>query len=324
MSNSTGLPNPSAIPPGALPTKFDSTLGAGFIACLISTALYGVTCAQTFTFYQNYPHERRIVKWAVALLWTLDTGHVMLVAHAFYWFLVSHFLDPLIITQIPWSIWASGIFAPTSDAIVRCFFIYRIWILSKKKRWLAYPLVLLTIAVWADAIALAVKGFASLTFAHLQSMAWMLYLGLGLMTAGDFCFAVSLCYYLRKSKHGGNKQTRSMVNILMIYAINTGLITSIFSLTSFITFAALPNTYVFLTMYFPLSKLYANALLATLNARDWLRAGIDNANVPLANINGQPQIPVAFATQQLPTEITVHIETEVIKSITHDDESEHC
>jgi len=300
----------------ALPIHYDSTLGAGFVACLISTALYGVTCAQSLSFYQNYPHERKIVKWAVAILWVLDTAHVMLVAHALYWFLVSHFTDPLIIIYIPWTIWASGIVAPTSDAIVRCFFIYRIWVLSQKKRWIAYPLCVLTLAVWADAIALAVKGFASLTFSHLQRLSWMLYLGLGLMTAGDFCFAASLCYYLRRGKSGANKQTNSMVNILMIYAINTGLITSVFSLASLITFVALPNTYIFLTMYFPLSKLYANALLATLNARDWLRAGIDNANVPLAIVNGQPAIPVAFSSGPAPSkDITIHVETEVIKSI---------
>jgi len=57
----------------------------------------------------------------------------------------------------------------------------------------------------------------------------------------------------------------------MVYTVQTGLLTSVASLGCVIAYAISPNTYIFLAIYFPLSKLYINALLATLNARDTVR-----------------------------------------------------
>ncbi|KLO19735.1 hypothetical protein SCHPADRAFT_57700 [Schizopora paradoxa] len=57
----------------------------------------------------------------------------------------------------------------------------------------------------------------------------------------------------------------------MQYTIQTGLFATLWSVGSLVTFAVKPDTELSLIFYLPLSKIYVNALLASLNARESLR-----------------------------------------------------
>jgi len=144
----------------------------------------------------------------------------------------------------------------------------------------------------------------------------MVYLNLSLLVAADFTVTASLLFYLRKGQTGFNKRMDSLLSTLIKYAANVGLITSVFALASFITFLAVPSTYVFSITYFPLSKLYTNAFLVTLNVRDRLRAEADHSNVSVAIVTSQQSIPIAFSTRAAsdPTDLkgaVMQVESEV-------------
>ncbi|KAH0578572.1 hypothetical protein H2248_003719, partial [Termitomyces sp. 'cryptogamus'] len=65
-------------------------------------------------------------------------------------------------------------------------------------------------------------------------------------------------------------RTNSLVRMLMLYTINTTLLTTICSITCFIAYAIWPDDFTFIGIYFSLSKLFLNSLLATLNSRHTL------------------------------------------------------
>ncbi|KZS91159.1 hypothetical protein SISNIDRAFT_414524, partial [Sistotremastrum niveocremeum HHB9708] len=113
-------------------------------------------------------------------------------------------------------------------------------------------------------------SFSLPTFVQLSTISWLLYLGFAMAVTGDFYIACSLCILLYRSR-SGLKSTNSLVNTLIGYSVNTGLITSVTSTVCLFTYVAMPTNFVFLATYFPLSKLYVNAMLATLNCRDYLR-----------------------------------------------------
>jgi len=73
------------------------------------------------------------------------------------------------------------------------------------------------------------------------------------------------------------------VNTLMVYSVNTCLITCLESVLCLITFAALPKNAVFLGLYCIQSKLITNAVLASLNARSSLR---ERLNQPVHESGG--------------------------------------
>ncbi|KAG7093745.1 hypothetical protein E1B28_007396 [Marasmius oreades] len=93
-------------------------------------------------------------------------------------------------------------------------------------------------------------------------------LGLGVLT--DIMIAIALCYYLNKLRTG-YKQSDSLVNSLVRYAINTGAFTSAVSVTTLILYNLMPTNLVFIATYFVLSKLYAISFMATLNTRRIIR-----------------------------------------------------
>jgi len=57
----------------------------------------------------------------------------------------------------------------------------------------------------------------------------------------------------------------------MLYAINSGLLTTICAAACLITYAVWPSEFIFIGVYFTLSKLFLNSLLATLNGREGLQ-----------------------------------------------------
>ncbi|THH08978.1 hypothetical protein EW145_g2331 [Phellinidium pouzarii] len=108
-----------------------------------------------------------------------------------------------------------------------------------------------------------------LEFAHLS---WLFYVGLGSDIAVDVLVAIILCYFLRQSRTGF-KSTDNVINVLMMYVINTGLLTAVCATCCIAIYVAMPTTFIFIGFYFCLPKLYFNSMLAMLNSRETLPRG---------------------------------------------------
>lgn len=108
------------------------------------------------------------------------------------------------------------------------------------------------------------------TFAYLFQSSWLMYASLSGAVASDLIIALSLVYHLKQNRSGFN-HTDSLVSTLVAYTINTSLLTSMCAIACLVTFSVWPNDFIFIGIYFMLGKLYFNALLASLNARDALR-----------------------------------------------------
>jgi len=80
-------------------------------------------------------------------------------------------------------------------------------------------------------------------------------------------------------------RTDSLVMTLSMYAINTSLMTSILFAVCFITYATMPDNLVAFGFFFPISKFYLNAALATLNARSSLRERFTGSSMTMPSIS---------------------------------------
>jgi len=89
---------------------------------------------------------------------------------------------------------------------------------------------------------------------------------LSLGVATDIFTAASLSYFLHRMRTG-YKKSDTLINRLIIYSVNTGTLTSVFSAAVLISYNMMPDNLIFIALYFLLSKLYANSCLATLNTR---------------------------------------------------------
>ncbi|KAL5505082.1 hypothetical protein ACEPAH_7745 [Sanghuangporus vaninii] len=252
----------------------DDSLGAAFIGLILAAVLFGVTNVQYLIFSQT-SRDPRFMKWTIAFLWCLDVLHLILISHPMYYYLVTNFTNLEIISAPTWSLCAHVLVTTLGDFIVRLFYAWRVWVVSHRNRFLTLGVLVFASVTLVSGLGFGIKIFSYDSMLQFTDISWVLYTSLGSAVVADGWVAASLCFFLARNRTGF-KSTDSVVNSLILYVINTGLFTSFCATACFVSFAVMPHNYIFIAVYFCLPKLYFNALLAMLNARERLRDGLSN------------------------------------------------
>ncbi|KAH0826781.1 hypothetical protein J3R83DRAFT_5196 [Lanmaoa asiatica] len=172
------------------------------------------------------------------------------------------------------------------------------------KSWLATgSVMILVVAEFLLTIIYNSKGIPFVTFSQFAPWKGLSMAVNGVSAAGDLLIAVLLCYMLQTSRTGFRK-SHTLINKLMVFSINTGLLTSLFALASLVSIAVWPQSFIYITFYFCIGRLYCNSLLATLNARKGLR---DEARCGVQRMTNE----TAFGTSstRVPKNISIKINT---------------
>ncbi|KAI0764987.1 hypothetical protein C8Q74DRAFT_1370866 [Fomes fomentarius] len=300
--------------------SLDNTVGAAFLGVVATSCFYGITVVQTYIYFRRYyESDPKYLKSLVFLLWVLDSLHLALIIHAVYFYVVTNFTNVLGLMIINWSILAQIVVTGVSDLIVRGVFCHRVWRLSNMNWLLVVAIVISSLVVFSGSIAFAVKGFSLPSFTALSEISDILYVSLGSGVVADIFIAASLCFLLAK-RRTGFQRTDSTVRVLMLYSINTGALTSLCALLCLLTYANMPDNFIFIAFYFVLPKLFLNSLLATLNARRALRETNSTAlvSIPLSttqnshmSFTGRPQFTRSSSVRDdQPRSLAIQVRTE--------------
>ncbi|KAJ7910499.1 hypothetical protein B0H13DRAFT_1714367 [Mycena leptocephala] len=262
MANVLPIPVVPGIP------KFDNTLGALLVGGLVATALWGVTCVQTFTFFMGGTADRGSQKALVCTL-ILDTFDTVLNCHILYYYLVTNYLVPEAIVFPVWSIIVHVAATSLSNFIVRRYILSLTIYLP-----LTSCVTACLHAVSISVLTIRRSRFTMKTFLDLVGLSNLMYLNFAAGTSSDLSVALALCYLLRGSRTGFQR-TDSLIRVLMMYTVNTGLIVAIDATAGMFAFVFMPHNLIFLGFYLLLSKLYLNSYLAILNVRQNLRENLD-------------------------------------------------
>lgn len=261
-------------------TTIDNTFGAAFVGVIASSFVFGIFSMQCYVYYDRYRLDRRFYKILVAVLWLLEAGHSVCSWHFFYHYVIEEWGKSLaIVTQpIIWTLAVQVVVSALVGTIVKSCFAMRVWRFSGRNVWITAAIVLSTLVQLGFSFWFTVAGLELPSLADLDSIFTVAIVALGLGVLTDVLTAAAISWYLRKLKTG-YKNSDTLVNKLIAYAINTGLLTGVFSIATLVTYGTMPNNFIFISLYFVLSKLYANSFLATLNTRLVLKGrGTDNAH----------------------------------------------
>ncbi|KAJ8584409.1 hypothetical protein M405DRAFT_826892 [Rhizopogon salebrosus TDB-379] len=265
-----------------LDLNLGNTFGALFIGVILGAVLFGVTNVQAFIYFQTHDDTGMAVyKWIVIWLWILDALHLALVIHCVYHYLVNSYADISALTEIVWSFKLQVIIDVFVIYGVLILYTYRIWIVSKgRSRVLPATVGIIVVLGSGDAIALIWAIYQCHTFTDLVGIEWSTYMSLSTITFVDVVIASSLCYILATSR-AGLSSADSFLTKLMVYIINTGCLTSIFSIGSLITTAVMPRNFVsFGGIGFLIAKLYVSSYIALLNAPYYMQPkGSETVNI---------------------------------------------
>ncbi|KAI0636119.1 hypothetical protein C8Q77DRAFT_1101616 [Trametes polyzona] len=196
----------------------------------------------------------------------LDALHSIAAIHLNYCNLVKNYFRPDRLIFPPWSLRLEPLLTGVTLIACQIFFARRVYLVNNRY----WPLVVIAgvmfLAEFGFATAFTAKAFMLDDIQLLNNYAWMESSGFGVIIAADVVLTSVLVYSLHR-KRTGFKHTNSKIDLLIAYAIGTGLATLIFAVACFITAIASSGNLLFGALDTICVKVYINSVLATLNAR---------------------------------------------------------
>ncbi|KAF8206757.1 hypothetical protein K438DRAFT_447972 [Mycena galopus ATCC 62051] len=262
-----------------------SLLGPYYFGVILGTFLYGILVLQAITYYQCYKRDELGLRLFVCYLFLVETCSTAMSVAMIYEPLVGQFgtdkpmsLFPSLLPSQP--ILEAAVFVP-----VQFFYAWRISVIMQD--WIVPVLICLTSitsavgAVWTGIIVYRVKEYIHKPDVNNPALVW------SVSTAGaDVMITASLIWSLRH-RRTGVKRTDDAINIIVRNTVQTGALTVAFTLLDVILFVALSRSTLNFVFDFGLPKLYSNALISTLNARNGGAIGERAPNFLFSGSNSQ-------------------------------------
>ncbi|KAF9001246.1 hypothetical protein BDZ89DRAFT_1146968 [Hymenopellis radicata] len=249
----------------------DSTLGAAFIGVVIAGTFFGITSIQVFLYHTRLSNrDGSAFKGLIYFLWAMDTLHLALITHGCYFLHGNKLLQSC--RTSPTYMELHG---PSLRLVIVCTMI-----------------IILSLISFSCGFAFAIQSLtaANLDFSNADKNSVTLYVSFGGEVLADISIASTLCTVLYKSRTSFSS-TKNVVNSLIVYAINTCVLTTVCAVACFITFAIWPDEFIYIAIYFSLNKLYFNSLLANLNSREHLRQKFNTEPISMSSLSKQPKRP---------------------------------
>ncbi|SJL10193.1 uncharacterized protein ARMOST_13577 [Armillaria ostoyae] len=249
--------------------------GPIIIGGLLNWGLFGTLSVQLYLYYLAFPKDRRFTKYLVYGIYVIEFVQTMFIARDVFATFGYGFGDMDALTRLNFN-WLT---IPITGALSACagqgFYAYRIFILSKSRIIPIFIICISLINSVASAFAV-VCGFQAgiITKLNIRKMNIAVGIACGAAALCDILIAICMTYYLMRSTTNF-RRTRMLVTKIIRLTIETGSVTAVAALLSFVLFIALPHE----TSYVPpgllVPKLYANTVYMVLNSRFQIIGGRD-------------------------------------------------
>ncbi|KAJ7176980.1 hypothetical protein C8R46DRAFT_47264 [Mycena filopes] len=241
--------------------------GPILIGVFFNMILYGVLVTQITTYFQAQRKDALWIRLLVFYVFFIETSNTALDIAVMY--------QPLILEYgtIPGALPTVFLTQPLCIALVafpiEVFFIWRIYSLTEARILPAIFFVLSLLAfgggIWTT---VALGGAGRWDNVSVSFHAASLWIAASMTT--DLCIAFCLAWVLRKKKTGFGV-TDTVVDRIIRMTVQTGLITAIVNILDLFSFLFVKNSTLNFMWSNPLSKLYSNCMMSTLNARSNLK-----------------------------------------------------
>lgn len=257
-------------------SALDTTFGATFIGVVIATFLYGILTLQTYTYWIRYVHDSTFDRTFVLALWVVDTLQLVFICYMQYYYTITNYFNPAAMQFNNWSFNMEVGLTAIITFMVQAYFARRAWYFTKRvgsrftttrrTQMMGAVIGLTTLTGLGFGLGSFVMTFILGRFDKFIEYRWLVGGWLGAAATCDIMIVYMLSTALMTQRTGFGR-TDALIDKLLRYTINTGLLTSIIATVDLIAFCTM-NNLVHLAFNFVLGKLYTNTLLATLNARD--------------------------------------------------------
>jgi len=245
------------------------------VSTFVGLFLHGVTTLQSFYYFRTFTRDPLVLRISVALIWVFSTVHVVGFAAAIYNLTISNAEvvgEAVALLTVPPSFTISALFGTLVHFIAQCVYAWRVY---KFSRSIYIPVICWTLSTYTLAVGLIISKLAYnvtfLQFGTLQTTWRWVGLSFFITTAiCDIIIAAAMCYFLYQRRPKSTKltgRTTRIIDHLMVWTVQSGLITSLMAVTCFIAYLADQTRDLWISFLLILTHLYSFTLVSLLNAR---------------------------------------------------------
>ena len=253
----------------ANPPNIELLFGPFLLGTFVNMILYGILVVQTYFYYQTYKKDTPWIKYLVLYVFLVETINTGCDMAMIYQPLIIDFGLPDATKYFPRMFAAEPVVIIAVSTPIQLFFAWRIKLLTKSNV-LFGVITLFSLAsavggTWTTIRIVQVKLFSRKPELHTSALVWFL-----AAVVADFLITTILVMNLSKRKTGFSQTDDAIAKIIRM-TVQTGMLTAFFAVGDVVFFMTLPHTALNFLWDLALSKLYANCLLSTLNARSQLQ-----------------------------------------------------
>ncbi|EGO02084.1 hypothetical protein SERLA73DRAFT_159144 [Serpula lacrymans var. lacrymans S7.3] len=258
------------------------------LGTMLSMILYGITCIQTFMYFQNYPDDRRRVKATVSIsavsitglyrltdacqvivVWILETAHAGAAISFMDYYLIVNFSNTEVLLSVYWAMPVAFMIGFLLAFVVNTFYAWRIWLFSKNVYHAAVLVMLAFVRLGLSLTVCVYSVIYSQSWSNFRHHSGKTIIALFVLAVVDDTLTATVLAYYLHTRRSGLKRTDRLINRLLLYSVGIGALSAAGDVVETIAYFALPNSLDFLGIVLVQMKLYANSFLICLNIRNF-------------------------------------------------------
>ncbi|KAI0763828.1 hypothetical protein BD413DRAFT_202472 [Trametes elegans] len=272
-------------------SSLGSTFGAFFLGTSFGSILYGVTLQQAFRYFRRFKNDPPAIRHLVATALVLDTFHTACCIHASYYHLVTNYFNPVSLRSAVWSLKLIAFLSGIAAILAQLFYARRVYIFGQELRYKVLVAIsaVLMLSEFVFTIVATAEVYSKPIWTDFQRLSWLVSTVSGLALTCDMILTGTLISILVQSRTGF-KSTDSLIDVLVLYAVTTGLLSLIVMVFIFVFGLVLPGNLIYIAIGILGTKLYVGSVLAALNSRLSLAGrfgrGLSEIDVPVSDLDG--------------------------------------
>ncbi|EKM48834.1 uncharacterized protein PHACADRAFT_214637 [Phanerochaete carnosa HHB-10118-sp] len=180
--------------------------------------LFGITSVQVYVYFHRNPRDSDLMRRTIFFLWIVDGLHLAFTSHSVYYYSVTNFMNPLALTQCPWSFAVDVVFGDLSEVIVTAIFAYRIYKFSGKL-WAFIFIMPPALVGFAGALAIGISAREVPDYTEFNHRyAWIWYATFSIQAFTDCAIAAALCTMLIRRRTGFKRFTGKLKSLSLTSA----------------------------------------------------------------------------------------------------------
>ncbi|KAL1683705.1 hypothetical protein EV122DRAFT_257312 [Schizophyllum commune] len=228
------------------PNPAEVAHGPMILGTFFNILLYGISITQTYIYWNTYKNkDPRFIRFFVLFLFVGDTLHTAFTMAYMYISLIKHFGDANYLATATWVFSTDPALTGIIGGSVQMFFAWRVKLLTGNII-VALIIAVLSVATILCGIATSIGCGIVMYFVEFQKFSVVVIIWLVGSSVSDILITASLVFHLRNHKTGFKSTDTRVDKIIRC------MITCIWA---------------HLLLNFPLSKLYTNSLMSSLNSR---------------------------------------------------------